>query len=53
MKFLQGKKTFLLTIIAGVVFVGARLGYITPEIEAQLYTILGIGTVATFRSAIK
>lgn len=51
--FLKGKKTYITALAGGVVFVLARLGYITPELEVTLYTALGIVGVATLRASIK
>ena len=50
--YLRGKKTFILAGLGGVVFILARLGYVTPELEVQAYTLLGIGSVATLRAGI-
>jgi hypothetical protein len=51
--FLKGKKTYLIAIIGGVTFAIARLGTISTDIEVQIYTLLGIGSIATLRDAIK
>ena len=53
MIFLKGKKTYILVAIATLVFIGARIGWIDPLAEENIYLLLGIGTVGTIRSAIK
>lgn len=50
--FLKGKKTYILAIIGGIVFVASRLGYIEPNLENQAYTILGVSGFATIRDGI-
>jgi len=50
---LKGRKTYIVAIAGGIVFVLAALGIITPELANQIYTILGIGAVAALRDAIK
>lgn len=51
--WLKGKKTYILAILGGVTFVLARVGFITPDVEVQVYTLLGIGGFATIRNSIK
>lgn len=50
---LDGKKTYIVAGLGGVVFALEVLGYITPELAVQFYTILGLGGVATLRDAIR
>jgi len=52
MALLKGKKTYIVALVGAVIFVLARFGVFTPEVEAQIYTALGIVGVATFRNAI-
>jgi len=51
--YLKGKKTFILVTVGATVFAGARLGFISADLEAQIYVMLGFGSVATLRSALK
>ena len=53
LKLLDGKKTYLVAIAGAVVFIVSRLNLISPDLEAQIYKVLGITVVATARSAIK
>lgn len=50
--FLNGKKTYTLVALAAGVFILTNLGYISADVAQQLYTLLGIGSVGTIRSAI-
>lgn len=52
-KLLKGKKTYFLVALGALVWASQVLGYITPELEAQLYQLLGVSAVGTLRSAIK
>lgn len=51
-KSLKGKRTYLICAVGAIVFFIARLGYIGVDLEAQLYTILGIGGVAALRAGV-
>lgn len=53
MKFLKGKKTYILAIAGGVIFALARVGFIPADLEVQIYIVLGIGGMAALRNAIK
>lgn len=53
MKFLKGRKTYILAIVGGIIFVLSRLGFLPADLEVQIYVVLGLGGVATLRSAIK
>ena len=49
---LNGFKTYLLTAIALLSYIAFMLGVVTWEQFIQLIPLLGIGTVASLRSAI-
>jgi len=51
--WLQGKKTYGLGVIGVLVFISARLGWITSEVEVNIYEALGIAGLFTIRAAIK
>lgn len=51
-ELLSGRKTYLVAIAAGVIFVLARLGHITIEIENTLYAALGITGLVTLRAGV-
>jgi len=53
MNFLKGKKTYFIATIGVLVFISARLGFLTPEVEKAIYEALGIGALFTLRAAIK
>lgn len=49
---LKGKKTFLLAVAGAVVFFASAAGYLDAEFANKILGFLGIGAVATLRSAI-
>jgi len=53
MNKLNGFKTYILIVLAFLSYVAFLLGSITWEQFVQLIPLLGIGTVATLRDAIK
>ena len=52
-KFLAGKKTYIVAGLGACVFVAVNLGYLDADTANQLYTLLGITGTVTMRSAIK
>ena len=50
---LMGKKTYIVTILATIVFALARLGHLDAQAEQDLYKLLGITGLATLRAGIK
>lgn len=52
-KAVNGKKTQIVLVLAGLAWGAARLGYLTPEQENQLYTILGGAGSITFLSKLE
>lgn len=53
LKFLSGKKTYIVAGLGACVFVAQTLGYLDVDTANQLYTIFGITGTVTMRSAIK
>lgn len=53
LQFLEGKKTFILAGIGGIVTALLYAGVITQEQATPILTMLGLGTAATVRAAIK
>jgi len=51
MKFLKGKKTYLIAVIAAVALFGQLAGL--WEVPAELWQGLGIGGLATLRAGVK
>lgn len=52
MQWLVGKKTYLMAIAGGVVFVLAKLGIIDPTVSDWLFGLFGFGTVVSMRAGI-
>lgn len=53
LKFLSGKKTYIVAGLGACVFVAQTLGYLDVDTANQLYTIFGSTGTVTMRSAIK
>lgn len=50
---LNGKKTYIIAILIGIVAVVENLGFISPEVALTLYGILGSGGLATLRHGVQ
>ena len=51
-KFLQGKKSYILAVCVAVVAAAQYLGWIGQESAVVLYGLLGAGSVASLRAGI-
>lgn len=51
LKKLEGKRSYICAIAGGLTFIASRLGFIDPEMENQIYVLLGFGAVAALRAA--
>ena len=52
LEFLQGKKTYIIAAISGLVFFAQTLGWITPEQVEQIYLLLAPLGLATLRAGV-
>lgn len=51
--FLQGKKSYIVAILVGLITTALYLGWITQEVANILYGLLGAAGLASMRAAIK
>jgi len=51
-EILNGKKTYIVAVLVGIVAIAQFLGYISAETATVLYGLLGATGIATTRSAI-
>lgn len=52
-QLLNGKKTFILCILAAVVFLLQLLGVLSVTVAEQLFVVLGFGSAAALRAGMK
>lgn len=52
-KFLQGYRTYIMVGIGAVVWIAYTLGYIPADMELQILTLLGLGSFAGIRAAVR
>ena len=53
MDFLKGKRTYIVVILGGLVFVAMQLGFIDATMGNKILEFLGLTAVITLRAAIK
>lgn len=53
LKFLEGKKTYLLALVAGLASGAKYLGWISEETYVLIIGLTGAGAAGSIRSAIK
>jgi len=51
-KYLEGRKTYIVAICGGIVFALSCLGIISSDLAVKLYELLGITAIATIRAGI-
>lgn len=50
---LDGYKSYFLSALGLVVVIGGAVGFFETEVVVQLLSLIGVGSIATLRSAIK
>ena len=53
LEFLQGKKTYILAGLGALLVFGKLIGWIDEQTFEALFALLGFGSFATLRSAVK
>jgi hypothetical protein len=53
MEWLRGKKTYIVTILAGLVLAGYLLGWLDEKTTDALLVMLGFGGLAALRAGVR